>query len=427
MASSNTVDKSAYGNNKLAQWGIANDQMTKLRKWLCFWVLFAFGATCVYQWQMMAPVIAPIAEVFGIDPANMGFLMSVYTIAGLILAYPCTWLMQHFGIKFSLLVTAVLAVLGNLICLFAVDSTVFLVGRAIQGCGFGLIAVLGPNIMPRLFPLEEQGLVMGIWSQWVTPGIAMGALSTPILFQAFGWQSIFYLSTVLTVITTILLIIFVQLPLVPENLLREDNLEKEDKPASAKKIYVRDAVIVGFGFVAWATVYGCYNSFFPTYLQQTLGMDLMSSSMTTLVTALVTIPSGIFIGWLADKIRQRKLILIIGYICTGILFAFFIWQDAGSVALAWTCAVLLGFICAGIVPTMTRAIIPVLAQRPKQTDWALTGMAFVTQLGSLIATFFATVMVATSWGTAGMVYGIIGGLVGLASIVFVKNDHNIDV
>ena len=38
---------------------------------------------------------------------------------------------------------------------------------------------------------------MGIWSQWVCPGVALAALSTPLLYGAFGWRSIFCLSLAL--------------------------------------------------------------------------------------------------------------------------------------------------------------------------------------------------------------------------------------
>lgn len=421
------IDKSAYGNNKLAQWGVADDQMSNGKRWLCFWVLFAFGGGCVYQWMMITPALGQIAEVFGIGMESIGLLMSVYTIAGLVLAYPCTWIMRTYGIKFSLVVTGVLSLLGNLICLVTLDATVFLIGRTIQGCGFGLIAVLGPNIMPRLFPLEKQGLVMGIWSQWVTPGIALASLSTPIMFSAFGWQSIYYLSTALTALTTILLLLFVRFPLIPENKLREVELKEESAPKSKTKTYVKSAFLIGFSFIAWTTWYACFNSYFPMYCQVKAGMDMQSASLTTLIAALCTIPAGIFVGWLGDRTRRRKLVLIAGYALTGIVFMFFEWNVGGSQGLVWGIAIVLGLVCAAIVPTMTRALVPVLAQEPKTTDWALTGMAFVTQVGGLIATLFPTLVAATSWEKAGFAFGAVITLVALVMIIPTKNDHRIDL
>lgn len=426
MSNTQAIDKSAYGKNALALWGVADTQLSDKRAWLTFWCLFAFGASSVYQWQMMAPVMANIAEVFNMPMGDIGYLMSVYTFAGLILAYPCTWVMQTFGIKFSLAVTAVLGLIGNIICVLSGTATMFLVGRVLQGAGFGLIAVLGPNIMPRLFKIEKQGLIMGIWSQWVTPGIALATLSTPFVFQTFGWQAMFYLSTALTLVTGILVLAFVKFPCVPENILSsresDDGARKERKYG---KVYVKSAVVVGLSFFCWSIYYSAYNAYFPTYAQDVIGMDMTTAALGGLITSLCTIPAGIAAGVVADKIRRRKLLLLVGYVCVGLLFSLVMWNNSGSVATFWFTAVVLGFVCAGLVPTMTRAIIPVLAQKPKETDWALTGMAFVTQLGGIVATWFATVMASTSWATAGLVYGIPTLVLSLAMLLFIKDDHDI--
>lgn len=418
---------SYYGDNALTHWGVAKDQMSNARKWVCFFILFAFGASCTYQYIMIAPVLMDIAGIFSIETAQMGWIMSVYTFAGLILAYPCTWVMQKFGIKFSLVVTAALGILGNLICLNASGAAMFLVGRAIQGCGFGLIAVLGPNIMPRLFPLEKQGLVMGIWSQWVTPGIVLGSLTTPIIFQASGWQALYYLSTALTVITGLLIIFFVKMPLVPENVLYEESLDKKNKEADGgaavdRKVFVKSAFVVGFSFVAWCTIYSLINNYLPTYCQMFVGMDLQQSSLTTLVVALSTIPFGILFGVVADKIQRRKVMLLIGY-ATVVFFCIVTWRIT-SAPMMWVMCIFIGAVSAALVPTMTRSIIPVLAQLPKQTDWALTGMAFVTQVGALIAGFFPTLFTSVGWETAGLIFAIIPVLA-FVVLLFVKNDHDI--
>ena len=39
MSRESAVDKSAYGNNKLAQWGVADDQLTSVQQWLASMML----------------------------------------------------------------------------------------------------------------------------------------------------------------------------------------------------------------------------------------------------------------------------------------------------------------------------------------------------------------------------------------------------
>ena len=314
------------GKFKSAQWGVSEKALTNRERWLCFWSLFVFGSCCVYQWLMPASILTNIGAVFEMSLDTAGWIMSVFTLTGLVLAYPGAWIMRNVGIKVSILIAALLTISGNVLALVADSGVLFIVARAIQGCGFGLIAVIGPNIMPRLFPLERQGLVMGIWSQWVCPGVALAALSTPLLYGAFGWRSIFCLSLVLQVVTTLLVLVFVKMPAVPENAARTDaGRGGAGKPSRA---YVASAFAVGFCFLAWCTSYPTFNTFYPTYAQTVQGMDMFTASMTTLVAAIATIPGGILFGLLADKIKQRKLMLVIGYVLLIAVCATVLW--AGS-------------------------------------------------------------------------------------------------
>ena len=52
------------------------------------------------------------------------------------------------------------------------------------------MCVVCPNIMPRLFPLNKQGLVMGIWSQCVPVGTIIAFFAAPVVFNAVGWRPI---------------------------------------------------------------------------------------------------------------------------------------------------------------------------------------------------------------------------------------------
>lgn len=424
MANSDTAVIAA-GKFKSTQWGISETELTNKQRWLCFWALFIFGTCCVYQWIMPSSILTNIGAAFNMNLDTAGWIMSIFTLTGLILAYPGAWIMRNVGIKVSIVITAVLTIIGNILALVAADATMFIIARAIQGCGFGLIAVIGPNIMPRLFPVEKLGLIMGIWSQWVCPGIALAALTTPAMYDAFGWKSIFVLSLVLQIITTILVLIFVKMPAIPENM--RGVSPDAPKAASRGKAFNICAYVVGFCFLAWCTSYPCFNTFYPTYAQTVQGMDMYTASMTTLVAAIATIPGGILFGIIADKINQRKWMLIAGYILLIIIASTILWSGNQNQPLAWISICVLGFFCAGLVPTMSRALIPVLAQDPTTTDYALTGMAFVTQLGGFIAAFFGTIAAGGGYQFAALTFIVPLCAAAVVVLLFVKNDHKMNL
>lgn len=418
------ADKSAYGTTKVAQWGVADDQLTMGQKWLSFAVLFIFAIGCVFQYMMVPPILSQIGGAFGADPSGFGMMMSVFSIVGIIVAYPATWIMQNVGVKMAVAVTAVVSALGTIICLMAGDWTMMLVGRVLQGCSFGLIAVIGPNIIPRLMPLANQGLAMGIYSMWFPVGQVIATFTVPLAYGAFGWTSAFWMSLIILVVTVVVFILLFKLPCIPENLLAEERVKKET--GKARKIFFASALIVGFSFVGFELVFYAYNDFFATYAQMVMGMDVSVASNTILIANLLTIPAGVICGILCDKTNRRKEILIAGYVVFAIVFAFLAWSNTGSEGTSWASAILLGVIPFSVIPVCTRCLVPVLCPDPKKCDWALAGMAVGTTLGGFGAGFFMNIAGATSWATAGMIFAIIPAIT-VVVLLFTKGDHGLMV
>ena len=418
------ADKSAYGTTKVAQWGVADDQLTMGQKWLSFAVLFIFAIGCVFQYMMVPPILPQIGGAFGADPSGFGMMMSVFSIVGIIVAYPATWIMQNVGVKMAVAVTAVVSALGTIICLMAGDWTMMLVGRVLQGCSFGLIAVIGPNIIPRLMPLANQGLAMGIYSMWFPVGQVIATFTVPLAYGAFGWTSAFWMSLIILVVTVVVFILLFKLPCIPENLLAEERVKKET--GKARKIFFASALIVGFSFVGFELVFYAYNDFFATYAQMVMGMDVSVASNTILIANLLTIPAGVICGILCDKTNRRKEILIAGYVVFAIVFAFLAWSNTGSEGTSWASAILLGVIPFSGMPGCSRCRVPVLGPEPSKGAGALTGMAVGTTLGGFGAGFFMNIAGATSWATAGMIFAIIPAITAVV-LLFTKGDHGLMV
>ncbi len=407
-----------YGTSRLARWGVQDGQLSNTQRWLCFAAMFVFGTFCMYQNLMVAPILTNVGAAFGVDLGSVGLVQSLYAVAGLVLAYPAAGIMRGLGIKFSLLVATLLTLLGSILALLSSSWVMFLIARVFQGCGFGFVPVLGASIMPRVFPGEKMGLVMGIWAQWVVPGTVIAALSTPALFQAFGWQSVFVLSTILQIVATVLLVAFIKMPAIPENMLAAKGEEK----ASYGKVFFGSALIVGFMMIPWNALFGAFNTYYPTYAQTVQGMELFPASMTTMVTAIVTAPFGIAAGVISSKIKQRKLMMIAGFIVTAVLYATFMWSMTANPALCWVATVLFGAISCAIVPTLIVSYIPVLAKDPKKTDYAMATLAFGTQVGFFIVTLFGMLANSFDFHIAALAFGLPICVAAIVALLFVKGD-----
>ncbi len=183
----------------VSSYGVQNRQLRSSERWMCFAALFFFlGFTATFNQFKAAPAIQFIGADLGMSVDMLSQIMGVFSIAGMVLAYPGMLVMQRFGVKFSIVVTSAIQLVGSLICVFSQSTPVFLLGRILEGVAYGLICVIGPNIMPRLFPLKDQGLCMGIWSQWTPVGVVIAFFAAPVIYAAaggsavsFAWRPIF--------------------------------------------------------------------------------------------------------------------------------------------------------------------------------------------------------------------------------------------
>lgn len=405
-------------------YGVQDRQLTPTERWVCFAALFLFGGIAAFNLFKAPPVLGFIAQDLMLEADMVGMIMTSYSICALVLAFPGMWIMQKLGVKFSVILSGVIMLLGTLIICVSGDTTTFMLGRALEGCAYGLICVIGPNIMVRLFPLRNQGLCMGIWSVWIPVGTLIAGLAAPALFNATGdWRSIWYFTLVLEVISLVWMLISVKMPKVPENTIVDGDVTKQKKP---QKSFMLAGIMMSVAFFFWAYVYvDNINQLYPTYLQDVMGLDVTMAAMPTNLIALITIPFGIIVGIISDKLNNRKILVWVAYAVVALIIFFLAFNEEAGMGSVWAFAVIMG-LCASCIPTCTRSIIPVLVPEPGKTDVALTVMAFVTGLAQCCATFTTISVANLGWaGNAHFVAAPCALIACLCVLIFAKNDKQV--
>jgi MFS family permease len=83
-------------------------------------------------------------------------------------------------------------VVGTLVCGFAPTMPVLLIGRALQGLGFGAAIVALYVVIGRAYPEQLRPRVFTALSgAWIVPGI-VGPLVAGAITDAFGWRWVFF-------------------------------------------------------------------------------------------------------------------------------------------------------------------------------------------------------------------------------------------
>lgn len=415
--------------SSVSTFGVQSRQLKPSERWICFAALFFLGFTATFNQFKAAPAIQYIGADLGMSVDMLSQIMGVFSIAGMVLAFPGMLVMQRFGVKFSIVVTSIIQLIGSLICAFSGDTAIFLVGRTLEGVAYGLICVIGPNIMPRLFPLKDQGVVMGIWSQWTPMGVVIAFFTAPMIYEAaggaaiaFSWQPIWYVSIAMEIISIVWLLVSCKMPAIPENELVDGDPARRKRPG---KNFMLAGFMVCACFFVWVFVYVAnINTLYPTFLQNMKGLSVFDSSMLPNWTAIITIPLGIVFGIVADKFNFRKWMVAGGYLIVAVCVFFFFYTDGADMTGPWIACILMG-IAGALVPTGTRAIAPALVPEPKKTDLVLATMAFATGVAQVVGGYIVSPIV-TSIGYQANAQFVLTPLALLAAvlvIVFVKSDR----
>ncbi len=401
-------------------WGVAKDQLSQTQRWVSMVSMMITGLAVVFVVMKWNPILAFVGEEHGMGMDMIGNISGLALFMGCIVCFPAVWIMRNIGVKFTLALAMVITVVGSAARLFTADAAGFLV----EGTGMGMLAACGPNIVPRLFPLQKMGLAMGVWSQWTVAGLVVAVLASPIIFQATGsTATITYVGIGILVVALAIHVVAFRLNAVDENVLNAQAVERKEKSAINHN-YVRGGIICAFAFFGYCWIFGLCQGFFPTFLQS-IGVGIVESNSPALYSQILVVLFGVSAGVFYERYNLRKAFTIGGFILFGGMVIMSYGSYGNSAVNMWLFGIGIGLL-AGIVPVAIRTYIPVLVTDPRKMDYVLGIMAFVTNL-----TFFGNGLfgaLIANWGffMAAVVFLGVPLVVCIFLVVFfVKSDRKI--
>ena len=108
--------------SSVSTFGVQSRQLKPSERWICFAALFFLGFTATFNQFKAAPAIQYIGADLGMSVDMLSQIMGVFSIAGMLLAFPGMLVMQRLGVKFSIVVTSIIQLIGSLICAFSGDK-----------------------------------------------------------------------------------------------------------------------------------------------------------------------------------------------------------------------------------------------------------------------------------------------------------------
>lgn len=270
------------------------------------------------------PCMGVIQNSFHIDMTSAGWLSSVFSVMGIVMAFPAVMVVNKLGAKASCLISVGCCILGAAIGLISQSFLFMIFGRVIEGIGAGLISIAVPNLISMWFPPENRGMPTGIWTSWQYVGQAVCFFFGSFISVQSGWKGVWLFGLIIAAICFVLDVFFVREPERGENHIRDCDLGKGNdgwdnlayngtnsvfsvfgnKNACLVSISIFCFCFASFGVITWAAP--CWSA--------ALGIDGTRANQYISLLAAVSLPLVLLSGWMLDRVN-RKLYGVIVFAC----------------------------------------------------------------------------------------------------------------
>jgi len=293
-----------------------------------------------------------LQDAFKIGAAQFANIGSMYLYAYFIMQIPSGILVDKFCPRKTASSFSILAAIGSVVFGLAPNIMIAYLGRFIVGFGVSVVFICLIKIQSRWFYSKNFALMVGF------SGIAanLGAIlaQTPLVIAAstFGWRNTFIYLGLAMVVFAILVAILVRDDPTDIGLPGMDELE--GRPAVASDIKISEALksvmsnkktwIISLAYAGLYTGYivllGTYG---VSYIMALYGLPKIEAANLIIASVVGTMVSGLMIGYISDKIKKRKIVIVSLSILTLICWIIFIYVKLPA-ALLTVFLLIMGFV-----------------------------------------------------------------------------------
>jgi DHA2 family metal-tetracycline-proton antiporter-like MFS transporter len=154
----------------------------------------------VFTNTMVNVAIPLIQDEFGASEAQSGWVITGYALVFAVSIPLYGRISDLFSLKRTFAFGLGVLAAGLAVCAVAPSLGVLVAGRALQGAGAGAIPALAFGSVAKLLAPGQRGAALGALSSSVGVGAAAGPVLGGLIAGTAGWQSLFYVTLVLTLL-----------------------------------------------------------------------------------------------------------------------------------------------------------------------------------------------------------------------------------
>jgi len=338
---------------------------------------------------MDEPVFSRFTELFTANPAALGTLIALNSVAYMLMCEPAGVLVGRAGTRHTIALGVALEAASFFLFWLAYDIPLYIAAATLAGIGSAVTWAAARVFVADFSTDHSRGKAFGIYSMSWGIGWAVGPLVGG--FVALSDMRLAFLAAGLLMMATIPAFFAVTPKSEDRNSIRKSFDHIGRSALSAGINFLKNSTgTVRWLFIAYAATYFFWSVmwvFAPLIFRE---FDIFQIGMLFFVNALAYSAGAFTAGALADK-YSRKLLLVLGFLASGTGMAMFVLSGSFTMALAM--GAVLGITTAFTQPVLDTLMISSLKKEERGVGSGLTlivleiGTMSASAIGGIIAAF----------------------------------------
>jgi len=337
-----------------------------------FLVLLGICAA-LHIWKL-PPALPQLQAEFHLTLLASGFLLSAVQIGGMTLGLLIGLVAERMGLRRCIMVGLAILATASALGAWMDSARAVLLLRALEGCGFLMVALPVPALIRRLTPPERLSRILALWSTYMPTGTVIILLAGSWILSISSWRFLWLLLAGLTLICLLL-----TLRIVPADPPPDASHPRPSALALATTtLRSLNTWLVALTFGMYASQWMAIIGFLPT-IYAAEGISGTTAGLLTAVVAGVNIFGNLSAGRLLHHGVAAWHLLVIGLgtmiVCSYAAFG------AGLPASAQFFAILIFSLTGGLVPATLFVLALELAPTPQTASTTVGWMQQCSSLG----------------------------------------------
>ena len=347
-------------------------------RWLMLAVIFLTRTSMGFQFQSIAALTPFVVPAFELSYAQVGLLMGLFMLPGVVIALPGGLLGQRFGSLRVVIAGLGLMIVGGMIVSYSGGLHSAALGRSVGGVGGVLVNIMLARMVAGWFRERELQTAMGLMLSAWPFGMALALVILGPLAAATSWRIAEYVTVAAAGLALALIALaYKEAP-------AEPGAPADGASAELAKFHLGVsgrvwalAVSAGIGWALLNASVIVVASFAPSFLMSRGASVGEAGGITGLALwiSIISVPLG---GLVADRLKKPRLLIVVGCVATALTIACAarapwpaLWLVASGILL-------------GVPPGIMMALLP-RAVRPEHLATALGVFYALFYLGMAVS------------------------------------------